>query len=133
LPAVDDVAPPPEALLVCVELPPDEELPPTPLEAVAPVELEEDVSFEELVLLALFDADDVSVADAVLFALSVSVAFFVALRLCEEVWLLVLLSVAVAVLLHVLAAEASRLAELLLLLVTSDELVSLSCEFVPRL
>jgi hypothetical protein len=133
LPAVDDVAPPPEPLLVWVELPPDEELPPLPLEAVALVALEDEVSFEDFVLLALFDADDVSVADALLLALSVSVAFFVALRLCEEVWLLVLLSVSVSVLLHVLLAETSRLEELLLLLVTSDELVTFSCEFVPRL
>jgi hypothetical protein len=69
LPAVDEVAPPPEALLVCDEVPFDTELPKRLLEAVAPVELEDDVS---LLVLDLFDDEfSVSLADFTLLEFSV--------------------------------------------------------------
>jgi hypothetical protein len=85
LPAVDEVAPPPEALLVWVELPPDEELPPLPLEAVALVALADEVSFEELVLLAFSAADDVVSDEEDLLALSIEAEFLVAFEVFDEV------------------------------------------------
>jgi hypothetical protein len=70
LPDVDDVAPPPEPLLVCAEFPPEDELPPVPLEAVALVAFEDAVSLLVLALVAealSVDDDDVtSLAFAVL-------------------------------------------------------------------
>jgi hypothetical protein len=70
LPDVDDVAPPPEPLLVCAEFPPEDELPPVPLEAVALVALEDAVSLLVLALVAealsVEDDDVTSLAFAVL-------------------------------------------------------------------
>jgi hypothetical protein len=137
LPPVAEVAPPPEALLVCDELPDDAALlgrlmmVPGVVLAVAPVALVEAVLL--LVLALLAEALSVSLADftsLALFALFADTARVAANDLLE---LVVKLFVLVSLLLRELLEERLRVSEELLVLVSLFAWVASVWLFSPRL
>jgi hypothetical protein len=131
LPVVVDVAPPPEALLVCDELPADAALPGLVEKAVAPVALVEAVLL--LVLALLADALSVSEADFTLLDVSVLFDDAASVAANDLLELVVKLFVLVSLLLFEWLNEALRVLEELLVSVSFCEWVASSWLFAPRL
>lgn len=134
------MAPPPEPLLECDELPPDEELLPLPVEEeVAFVEFEDAVS---LLVVPLVEVEaSVSVEFAVLDVASVVFRVvlcelelvFVSLWLLVEALVVIFEFVSMSLSFKVCENVVALVDKDELLSVSSDELVTLSCEFAPRL
>jgi hypothetical protein len=87
----------------------------------------------ESALFALLEAEDISVVALVLLALAFCAALLVEVALSEVLLALALLSMDDVSSLAVWFREPFRLEELVLLLVTSDDVTSVSWEFWPRL
>lgn len=92
-----------------------------------------EASVVEWLLFALFEAEDVFVVDALLLALALSEAFLLAVALSVELLVLALLNVWDRLCVAESLKDSFRVLELVLLLVTFDDLVSSRVEFAPRL
>jgi hypothetical protein len=103
----------------------------TLLAVFAPLEVE--ASVVEWVLFALLEAEDVFVEDALLLALELSAAFLLAVVAKVRLLVEALLSVFDRLSVAEWFREALTVAELVLLLVTSDDFVSVYWLFSPRL